>query len=244
MNSKIETYNEKILDLFKKFKISSVTINDVLYSDFSDIPNDIKIEKIVINKKYIKLFDDEKFVIDNYINNKELLVKNEKTGRYIRLKISSHARFRLMVRYIILYLKYNSYKGSKIGDVLDNLVGKLITKIKEKQIVDYKKLKNEINLFINENIEEINIAIYTIFKRSSNMKNISRQFKGRLKEYGPTNYFNYYPFILVYDINTNLIKTIEISGLSKQDTKTKGLGQEINKKANDFKYLLNIIRSS
>lgn len=244
MKSKTELYNEKILELFKKFKISSVTINDVLYSDFSDIPKDIKIEKIVINKKYIKLFDDEKFVIDNYINNKELLVKNEPTGRYIRLKISSHARFRLITRYIILYLKYNSYKGSKIGIILDQIVSKLIERVKEKNISDYKKLKEEINGFINENIDEINVAIYTIFKRSSNMKNISRQFKGRLKEYGPTNYFNYYPFILVYDVNTNLVKTIEISGLSRQDTKTKGLGQELNKKANDYKYLLNIIRSS
>lgn len=240
---KIEKYNAQILDLFRKSKISSVKINGTLYDDFKQLPSDLEIKELVINKKYIKLFDDEKFILNNYINNKEMLVKNEKTGRYICLKISSHSRIRLLTRYMVLYFRYKDFLGKNIQSIMQDVTNVFIDSYKTYKFTNIKEFKSSIHNFVNENKELLNVAIYKLFSESSTLKNISKKYKDRETKYGYTNHFICYPFVLIYDINNNLVKTIEIHELSKQDINTKKLRQELNKKVNDYSFIMNIVKS-
>lgn len=244
MDEKLNKYTVEIIEKFRLSKISSVTINGILYDDYNKIPKDLKIEKLQINKKYIKLFDDEEYILNNFINNREMLVKNKKTGRYICLKISDHAKIRLLTRYLVLYLKYKDFLGNKILSIMDKCISEFIEGYKSQKINNDKELQKYINTFIKKTHKEtIDVAIYELFKNSKTLKNISKKFKKRENEYGPTNLFIMYPFVLIYDINTNLIKTIEIHELSKQDVETKRLRQDLNKRVNDLNFILKLLKS-
>lgn len=244
MDEKLSKYKAEIIEKFRLSKISSVTINGILYDDYNKIPKDLELVSLQINKKYIKLFDDEEFILNNFINNKEMLVKNKNTGRYICLKISDHAKIRLLTRYLVLYLKYKDFLSSKIVSIMEKCISNFIEEFKSNNISNEKELHKYINTFIKKtNKENIDIAIYELFKNSTTLKNISRKFKKRENDYGPTNLFIIYPFVLIYDINTNLIKTIEIYELSKQDVETKRLRQDLNKRVNDLNFILKLLKS-
>lgn len=244
MCDQIISYNEKILEYFRLCKISSIYVDGILYDDYNKLTNFDHSQKIIINKKYIKLFEDENFILDNYISNKEHLVKNEKTGRYVYLKISHHARYRLILRYILLtkVIGKECFNDLLI-EHLDPIIADLLNNMDD-SVTNGKELKTYIEAFIANNIDRLNDAIYIFFKKSTLLKNPSIQFRKREGSHGPTNYFIYSSFIFVYGIDLNLIKTIEIYNINKEFIKSKPVRQKLNKKSNNLDYLLSLIKGS
>lgn len=233
----IEKYNKQVLELFRCFKIKSIKINGILYDDYCKIPKDIVIHDIKFNKKYIKLFKNDKFIIENYIENIDAIKKNQNNNKYIYLNISDHSRLRLLTRYMILYLKYRDFLNDKIQAVMQDIVDEYLNYFQDFVFINESKFKTAIHTFITQNRDVFDEAISVLFERSRIIKNLSRKYKRRIEEYGDTNIFLYYPFALIYDVKTNTIKTIEIYHLNKNFTETKGLSRLLNKKVNDYKFL-------
>lgn len=244
MEDKLSSYTAEIMELFRYGKISSVRINGVLYENYADIPADLEIYSLNINKKYIKLFKDEVFILNNFISNKEMLVKNNKTGRYICLKVTEHARTRLITRYAVLYIKYRDFLNDTVKNIMEDIIEEFLKEFKELNVTDLNTFNSFVSKFVKAHEEELNLIIYNLFKGSSTLKNVSRKYKKREEKHGPTNIFISYPFALIYDINNSLIRTIEIHELSKQDVDTKYVRCGINKNVSNMNYLLRIMKSN
>lgn len=236
--SRIHYYNSVILELLRKGIISSITINDVLFDDYNDIiKSNIQIKNIKINKKYIKLFKDEKFIIKNYIPYKETIVKNNKTGKYHRLMISSHARVRFITRYIILTLKMHEIQNKYLFNILQE---NFISKLTKKDLSSISEFKKRLNVFIQDNKKLLDLEIYKMFIESTRVKNLSKIFKYRQKQHGDTNYYVNGNFLLVYDVKSFSIKTVEIKNMTKNYIE-KSKTRKLNKDAHDYSEILKII---
>lgn len=234
MNDRVLYYSQKIIDLLRTGKITSITIDGVLYDNYLDIADDVDITKVKINKKYIKLFKDEEFVVKHFVHDNEFLVKNKKTGRYNKLTISNHARVRFIVRFIVLMLKRTDVE-SHHPLLFELIMTRFIRKLKREDFVAVSNIKHLIHTFIDKYQDKIDQEIYRIFKFSNYIKNLSKEMKYRIKTHGQTNYFAHTWFLLVFSITTNTITTIEIynsGGLGKEWKQT------LNKNVHDYKNIL------
>lgn len=236
--SRIDYYNNVILDLLRKGIISSISIDNVLFDDYNDIiKSDINIRNIKINKKYIKLFKDEKFILRNYIPHKEFIVKNNKTGKYHKLIISSHARIRFLTRYLIVTLKRNEIQNKNLFNFIQE---NLIKQLNKKDLSSVSELKNNLQNFIQNNKNRLDLEIYKMFIEANRIKNLSKIFQHRQKQHGDTNYYVNGNFLLICDVKSFSIKTVEIKNMTKNYSE-KNKTRKLNKDAHDYSEILKII---
>lgn len=246
MDSLREKFINDILCHLKSNKISSIVVNGRTIDDYKKLDLNENIETLFINKKYIKLFEEkyENFILENFIQDKDMIVKNLISGKYIKLKISHHARMRLLTRYLLLMIKFECTLNTNkdIFKDLNLLLENFLNDDNTKNIKDKENLLKILTKMANENIDILNKTIYKMFIKSSLLKNISRLHKKREKSHGATNFYVSYPFSIVYDVKSSLIKTIEIHEINKKDMETKYIRQLLNKKTNDIQFIYKLLK--
>lgn len=243
--NRYENAKNQILTFLDQCKISSVKINGVDYSLSKDIPKDIEIESFYINKKYLPLFKkDEDFIFDNFIENKEGLVRRN-NGKYLTVNLTFHSRYRYVVRHLLILLSYkqclNKPNIDRFQPILDCIIGQ------KEQILKMSTGDQLYNFLVNVVIEkekELNECIYDMLRCGRNVKEntFSNKLKRRKKYYANSDYYACYPFLLVYDVKNTTIITIEIFELNNIGSPTRDVRLFLNKHSDCMDSLLNNLK--
>ena len=239
MEKEYEYYKNEILELFKKYKISSIRVNDVLIDDYSKLGDIREDDKIYINKKYLKLFDKPEVVLKHFVkHDKNLYI--DRNGKYKEAQISYHCKYRFLTRFIILQNLYRSSVTKFLHKQMTPIYRKL--KIEFQSVAEVKDVNPFFSKFIADNREEIEKIILSILNNSIVLKEESLQYKKRSKIYGKHNLILTNNFLFIYSINSRLLVTTLIHSLNIQNLKSKRIVKDLNTKAEDDRYIFNILK--